>query len=324
MEESKNTFIQLMKKANPKMTDTTINHHINRIRYLKKVLSDGEFEDYDSNFLDNKPQNIIKTIYNKWNNNQTRKTYIYTCVSASKAYNLDDKIINYYKEEYNKIYNVVEEQYNSKQPSEKQKNNMVDLSEIDKLLKNLKKRINFLYETKTDFKTKDVKEVREYILLLIYRNFRFRNDLKDMRFLLVDEKEEYEDLFNDGRNYLIYDMFEEEMFFLINEYKTKNVYGTKRIDIPNNIAKELNKYMQINPTPYVIFNQKLNPASSHEITMLLSLITKKYFGKSITSTMFNVIVSSDKYSEQEKERIKDSIERGQSLSVQHKYIKIQQ
>jgi len=324
MEDSKNTFIQLMKGANPKMTDTTINHHVNRIRYLKKVLSDGEFEDYDANFLDNKPKNIIKSIYNKWNNNQTRKTYIYTCVSASKAYNLDDKIINYYKDEYNKIYNVVEDQYNSKEPSEKQKNNMVKLDDIDKLLKNLKKKVDLLFELKSKFTLNDVKKVREYILLLIYRNFRFRNDLSDMRYLLVDEVEEYKELYNDGRNYLIYDMFEEEMFFLINEYKTKNNYGTKKIMIPNIIAKELKRYMEINPTPYLIFNQKLKPANSHELTILLSLITKKYFDKSITSTMFNVIISSEKFSKEEKERIKDSQERGQSLSVQHKYIKIQQ
>jgi hypothetical protein len=323
MEDSKNTFIQLMIKSNPKMTDTTINHHINRIRYLKKVLSDGEFEDYDANFLDNKPQNIIKSIYNKWNNNQTRKTYIYTCVSASKAYNLNDKIINYYKDEYNKIYNVVEEQYNSKEPSEKQKNNMVKLDDIDKLLKNLKKKVDLLFEVKSKFTLNDVKKVREYILLLIYRNFRFRNDLSDMRYLLVDEVEEYEELYNDGRNYLIYDMFEEEMFFLINEYKTKNNYGTKKIIINNIIAKELKRYMEINPTPYLIFNQKQKPATSHELTILLSLITKKYFDKSITSTMFNVIISSEKFSKEEKERIEDAKQRGHSLSVQHKYIKIQ-
>lgn len=324
MENSKEQFINIMKKSNKDMSITTINHHVNRIRMIKKVVSDGEFADYDGEFLDHKPQNVIKSIYNKWDNNQTRKTYIYTCVSVSQAYKLNNKVIKYYKDEYNKVYRLVADHYESKTLSKKQEKNFINIKEIDSLIKKLEKDVDLLFEITTNWTISKIKKVREFILLLIYRNFRFRNDVADMKYFILDDELDIELLRDDGNNYLVIDEIDDTMYFLINVYKTKKTYGTKKIMISGHIEFEISRYINIlnkKKINHLIFNQSLNGATSHELTMLLSLITKKYFNKSITSTMFNNIIETAKFGKEERERVKDAKERGQSLNIQHSYIK---
>lgn len=323
MENSKDNTISIIKEYYPNMSDVTIGHHIARIRMIKKVISDGDFEDFDAEFLDNNPKNIVKAINDKWANPQTSRTYLYTCVTMARALNMDQKIIDIYYNARDIDEKKVKKHYDSKEFSDKQNKNYTQLYKINNVISNLKKKIDILFRDTKIWILPKIKQVREYIILLIYQNFRFRNDIANMKYMIMENEIEIDDLYDDDANYLVYDEEQEEMFFLINVYKTNKIYGTKKVMIPPSIEFELTRYMAINKTPFVVFNNSGLAATSHELTILLSLITKKYFnGKSITSTMFNVIVETTKFSLQEKERMKHARERGQSLEVQHKYIKV--
>ena len=81
--------------------------------------------------------------------------------------------------------------------------------------------------------------------------------------------------------------------FVINNYKTSQVYGTHEIEVPRKLRTILKKWLQINPTDYVLFNSQHNPLTPSEIAHRLNSI----FNKQISTSMLRHIYLTSYYAE---------------------------
>lgn len=79
--------------------------------------------------------------------------------------------------------------------------------------------------------------------------------------------------------------------FVFNDYKTKSTYGQQVIKCPKELLSILKKWMDINPTDYLLFDTKFHQLTSPQFTHKLNAI----FGKGIGSSQMRKTFLSDKF-----------------------------
>jgi len=288
-----------IKKSRPNLKTNTIKQYEIHLNKLKKMF---ESDNYD--FL-SKPEDVMSKI--SANHYTSQRNTLNAVIILLMALNHDeryDKLIEEYQKIRDKLNDKYLEDQSSGKISEKQKNNFVELNEIENMLNKMAGEIK-----DQGIKKKETLNSKEKELLMVYTIYYFlkryplRNDLSGMKYIT---KTAYNKLSEDEKkagNFMVNE--KNKMTAILNEYKTSKKYGEKKIHIDKDIEKILRMYIRKTDKKLgdVLFVSSTgNPLSRNALSQLLIKTSKKYLGKSISTTMMRKIVVSDKFGDMAKEQ----------------------
>ena len=107
--------------------------------------------------------------------------------------------------------------------------------------------------------------------------------------------------------------------FVFNNYKTSKTYGKQVVQIPVALKNIIKKWISINPTDYLLFDNKMNKLNSTTLIYKLN----KIFGKKISVNALRHSYLSSKYNltiKINKEIKKDMTDMGTSMMQSKTYI----
>jgi len=299
-----------IQKARPKLKPNTVKQYEVQLKRLQDL-----FETNSWNFLSD-----FDSVKDKISDKHftTRRNYYNSIIVLLMALNHDKEYDDLIKE-YVTIRDSLNQKYSEEQISgkisEKQKDNFVELGEIQKMLSQMENEIK-----KERIKKKEKLTKNDLELLTAYTLFSFlvrlptRNDMAEMKLI---SKAEYNKLSeNQETNYLVRE--KSKIFILLTNYKTNKTYGNKIIDVPKDLEKILRMYIKLTKTnngEVVFRNFNGEPINRNAISQLLIKTSKHYLDKSISSTMIRKIVLSDKFADSNKEKKEMSHITGHDIST---------
>jgi len=299
----------LIKEARPNIKDSTIKMYIGNLMKLMKI-----FNEDNLNFLKDIDQVKEKLSEKHFTTQRNYYNSIIIYLMAKK----DKKIV----EEYNDIRDELNKKYvddnSSGVISDKQKNNFVELSEINKMIKDISNDLSIpKLKKKSSISKKEENLLMVYVILNILIRIPLRNDLSNMILL---KKTQYNKLSNkdkEDNNYLV--MEKGLLKFILNDYKTSKKYKEKILNIPKDLEKILRMY--IKRMDFKV-NDIIFPLSRNGLSQLLIKTSKKYLNKSISTTMLRKIVASDLLSDVKKAEKELSKKMGTDIdTIKNVYVK---
>ena len=316
---TKENLIETIQKSRPKAKETTIKMYVSNLMKLMKL-----FEKDNLKFL-NKPEDIsdkLSDLHYTTQRNYYNSIIVYLMSITEEAE--EDKTI----QEYNSLRDDLNKKYEEEQAtgtiSDKQKANFVDISEVNKMIETMGQEIKAKgIKKKEDLSPKDKALLQVYIIFNIYTRIPLRNDISGME---VINKRAYNKLSESEKkenNYLVVN--KNQMFFVLNKFKTSSKYEELKIDIPKDLEKLLRIYIRINGMGVLFKSSTGKALSRNALSQLLIKTSKKYMDKSISTTMLRKIYLSSKYSKVKEEMEKDAAVMGHSVGVQQSvYVKKEQ
>lgn len=270
-----------IKKSRPNIKDSTIKMYEGNLLKLKKM-----FETDDFKFLKDigKVQDKLKDKHFT-----TQRNYYNSIIILLMALGGDKELIDKYNEIRDELNAKYLENQQSGVISDKQKENFISIDELRNLISKIKDDLNIPKLKKKDTLTaKEKKLLMVYLILSILIENPMRNDLSQMKIISKKVYNNLSDKEKEDNNYLV--MEKTSLKFILNDYKTSKKYAEKIIQISKPLEKIIRMYMRINKlkTGDILF-----PLSRNAISQLLIKTSKKYIGKSISTTMIRKIVASD-------------------------------
>ena len=183
-----------------------------------------------------------------------------------------------------------------------QKENWLDTDFLQKKLEEYKKNAELLYRKKTLTQI-DLQAIQNYILLVMYSGEyippRRAKDFVDFRISEINQNED---------NYL------EKGELVFNSYKTASTYGQQRVQIPIKMRNRLKKWINVNPTKFLLFDKNQAPLTSVKLNQRLNKI---FDNKKISVNALRHTFLTDKYAD----ITNDLSDIGTSMNMATTYIK---
>ena len=314
------TFIETIRKEigeKRKLRPSSINAYVGNINKLHKLMFDTEIKDLD--FLKDKKK-VMETIENK--KLSTRKTYLASIVVTLMAFDKDDKLISYYRDEMEDLAKKFNADMEEQNKSDTQDKNWVSLEALRKVMRKYRNELNEkgIFK-KEELTNKEFDLLQKWIVSSLYildDNPPLRNDYimdvisnKDYEKLTDDEKRE--------KNYLVIKSRNNKSFSL-GEYKTSGKYGTKLIPVGKKLNSALNIWLKFNKTGHLLLNSKREPMTANGLTKYLQKVFAPT-GKNISSSMIRHIFISEKFPAQNKEKDELADKMAHSVNQQTLYSK---
>jgi hypothetical protein len=190
-----------------------------------------------------------------------------------------------------------------------QKENWITGDGIQEIYSELKTNADALYKKKS-LTPSDLQQIQNYIIMSllggIYVPPRRSKDFVDFFIKGVDKSK---------HNFL------DKNKMVFNSYKTAKTYGQQSVEIPKELKSILTKWIKVNPTEYLLFDQNMNQLSSVKLNQRMN----KIFGKKISVNQMRHTYLTDKYaktSEESKALSKDLDAMGSSKNMADTYIKL--
>jgi len=288
-----------IQKARPKLKPNTVKQYEIQLRRLQKMFDTNGW-DFLKN-VDSLKEKLSDKHFTTSRNYYNSIIVLLMALNHDKAH--DDLIAKYVKIRDSLNEKYVEEQSSGK-ISEKQKNNFVELSEIQKMIKTMENEIKKEKIKKKEKLTKnDLELLTGYTLFSFLIRLPTRNDMSGMQLIGKTQYNKLSDKQKEDTNYLVRE--KSKMFLVLNEYKTSAKYGEKKIDVPKDLEKILRMYLRLtkkNNGDIIFTNFKGEPISRNGISQLLIKTSKHYLDKSISTTLMRKIVVSDKFCDVNKEK----------------------
>jgi hypothetical protein len=199
-----------------------------------------------------------------------------------------------HRDKFNDQYMEIQQ---TKEPSAKQAQNWVPLSEIRELIDEYDEHAKLL-RNHADINLKDKVAMQDRFMLHFWTTYPMRNDLHDTRVITKRVFNALDQVDKDNNNYIIVG---KEVVLSIGNYKTRKKYGVKKIPIEEKpVLKAMKQWLSVSPnSEYILVNVKDGtPMSSLHITQNLTRIFKKHFNKSVGSTLLRHIVLTEKFGKQ--------------------------
>jgi len=230
-----------------------------------------------------------------------RKTVLSALVILTDKKDYRDQMLN-------DIQSYNEEQH-KQEKSEKQNESWVDSSDIKNIIDHISKEINHIYK-KDALTMGDLQTIQNYIILCllggIYIPPRRSKDYVDFKISEISKTKD---------NYL------NKNKLIFNSYKTAKTYGQQEITAPPELLKILRKWIKINPTDYLLFDNNKQQLSNVKLNQRLN----KIFGnKKVGCNQLRHTYLSDKYQSTIKannDMAKDLSDMGSSIIQEKIYIK---
>jgi integrase len=268
---------EIIKKYRPTSKDITIDNHVRHIKIL--------FEHYGGKktlleYLSN-TKKVIKDLEDKYPKISTRSSYICSIFVYLRAVEADQKVIDYYYQKFIEMKKELKEIDEKNEKSEKEEKNWVSQLEIKQKIEDLKKSFG---------KSRDLFDTyQQYLVLNLYFLIPpLRND-----FARVEVFKKFDEKFTGNSINL------NTKQLILKEYKTAKTYGTKTIDLPEELIKIIKKWISIREKIHpvlkgrreLLFNLKLTPMNGINLTIYLN----KIFGRKVSSTMLRKSYLSDRF-----------------------------
>ena len=313
---TKENLAETIKKSRPNAKDSTIKMYVSNLMKLMKL-----FEKDNLKFL-NKPQDISDKLSDL--HYTTQRNYYNAIIVYLMSIEEDEDILK----EYNDLRDDLNKKYEDEQAtgtiSDKQKDNFVDISEVNKMIEKMAEEIKEKkIKKKEDLTAKDKALLQVYIIYNIYTRIPLRNDISGMEVINKRAYNKLSESEKKEKNFLVIN--KNKMFFVINKFKTQSKYQELNIDIPKDLEKLLRLYIRINGMGVLFKSSTGKPLSRNALSQLLIKTSKKYMGKSISTTMLRKIYLSSKYAKVKEEMEKDAKVMGHSVGMQQSvYVKKEQ
>jgi integrase len=287
---------EYINKKRPTLSASSINTYCSILKNLyKRVYGDDKYElsKFDEptktiEHLEGMPPNKRKTILSA--------LVIITDNGKYRELMMDD-VKNYNKE------------IDTQTKSETQKENWVSADQIKEIYDEFRSNADLLYKKKNLTPT-DLQNIQQYIILAllsgIYIPPRRAKDFVD--FMITDADKQKD-------NYLE----KNKMYF--NSYKTAKTYGQQTVVVPPALLKIIKKWIAINPTTFLLFDNNLHKLSSVKLNQR---INKIFDGKKVSVNNFRHTFLTDKFGHTiEQKKIIDNTmeEMGSSANMLDTYVK---
>ena len=304
-----------IKKARPSLKPNTIKQYEINLTKLKKL-----FDSEDYTFL-NEPDKVMdKLSYLHYTSQRNMLNAIIVLLMALNADKKYDKLLEEYgskRDAFNSDY--VDSQKDGK-ISDKQAPNFTTTEELYKMINRMGDDLK-LAKDKDNLSIKEKSLLQAFILFNIYVRLPMRNDVAGM---IAINKRTYNKLSADDKendNYLV--VGKDNMFFVLNKYKTSKKYEELKIEIPADLKKVLRYYLKINGMGVLFVSSNGEPINRNGLTQLLIRYSQKYMdGKKISTTILRKVYLSSKYSDVKDEMAKDAKMMGNSVGTQQSvYVK---
>jgi len=316
------TFIEEIKKEiNEKrdLRESSLKAYASNMNKLHKLMFDKEIQNLD--FLKNKKE-VMKTIENK--KLSTRKTYLAAIVVTLMAFDKNEDLIKYYRDEMEDLAKQFSANMEEQKKSETQDKNWVSLSALRKVMRKYRNELNqkgIFKKEPNDLTNKEFDLLQKWIVASLYildENPPLRNDY----IMTVISNKEYDKLSEkeiENNNYMVVKSRNNKMFSL-GEYKTSGKYGTKIIPVGKKLNSALNIWLKFNTSGHLLLNSKKEPMTANGLTKYLQK-TFAVTGKNISSSMIRHIFISDKFPAQNKEKEEVAEKMAHSVNQQTLYSK---
>ncbi len=279
---------------------------------LKKLNHNEEIEDL--NFLDDK-KHIIEKI--ELLALPTQKNYLTAILVALQTQKNKEKLIEFYKEVLDKKNEKYSNFIKQNKKTEKQEMNWTTMKDLNLIRKQYEKKIKeFEIKDKETLNNKNLNMLQEYLISALYTlKAPIRLDYAPMEIIKkrkdIEEDKNY--LLNIGRN---------KKKFIIQEFKTKNKYGTQEIDIPPKLNTIINMWLKHNKTNSFLLNSRGGNLTANGLGKLITK-TFKGTGKNITLNLLrHIFISENVDLEAVKHNKKLAEEMLHSEGMQEDYAKI--
>ena len=299
-----------IQKSRPTLKTNTIKQYEINLNKLKKIFDTDSY-----NFLE-KPNNVMDKIshlhYTSQRNHLNAIIVLLSALNTNEKY---DKLL----EEYGKIRDELNDKYSEEQKSgvisEKQSKNFTTIEEVYKMIDKMGEELKPIKKkTKDQMISREKALLQVYTLFNIYSRMPMRNDVAGMEAI---QKRTYNKLSEEEKkekNYLVVE--KSNLFFVLNKYKTAKKYEELKLPIEDKqLRKLLRYYIKINGLGVLFKSSTGNPLTRNALTQLLIKTSKKYMGKSISTTLLRKIYLSSKYGDMKKELEKDNKVMGHSTGV---------
>ena len=257
-----------IKSKRPKLTDSSINTYASILRNVYKKVFSADTSDMDMKKFD-QTDKVIDFLKDVPSNK--RKTILSALVIIT-----DDKK---YRDLMMSDIKVYDDDTSKQEKTEGQKENWVDVEAVKAVVEKLRKDAELLYKKET-LTMNDLQQIQNYVIICLasglYTPPRRSKDLVDWKIKNIDKEKD---------NYL------DKWAIHYNSYKTAKTYGEQTVNIPTVLKGILNKWIKINPTDWLIFDNNKNPLTAVKLNQRLN----KLFGKKVSINLLRHSFLTDKY-----------------------------
>ena len=301
----------LIKEAKPNIKENTLKTYEANLNKLKEM-----FETDDYSFLKDVDK-VMEKLEDK--HFTTIRNYLNSIIILLLALNHEEKyekLLKEYQEKRDELNSQYQDQDNK--ISDKQSPNFVPLKDIVEMINKMGDDLKGF--KKKELSAKDKMLLQIYIIYQIHIRLPLRNDLAQMEAITKREYNKLSAEDKKAKNWLIVE--KGKMFMSLNKFKTQSKYEELKFDVPKDLEKLLRSYLKINGMGVMFKTSTGKQLSRNQLSQLLIKYSKKYIGKSISTTMLRKIVLSDKFGKLKKEQEEMSKVTGHSVSTMNQvYIK---
>lgn len=286
------------------------------LRNLEKLNDDLPLKNF--NFLKDE-KNIISKL-NDYKDN-TKRGYLISITATLSA--VKDKFKALY-EKYLKLMVDLSNQIKKKPTQEMtdtQKENWLKWDEVVKKFNDIKIKVDSFINHK-EINESQYNLLLSYVILALYI---YNPPRRNLDYQIMNIVKKYDNSFSSDKNYLSYDDNE----FIFNVFKTAKREGQVKTDINENLKHVINQYLKFHPLikgkklikssnfPFLVYFNGNQLITVNAITRILN----KLFEKNIGSSMLRHIYLTNKYGEDNNEKLKDAKAMSHSVDTQKTYIK---
>lgn len=261
-----------------KLSDNTIQNYVNRLNKISKIITKNNWDGNDKFLYDF--DDVKEKL--KATNLKALKDYVSPIVKYLRQKGADNSLILKYQGLLAEFKNQETKIRGENKASQKQEDNSMSMDHINKKID------DFIPKTNTEL-------LYKLLLVLYFQNNEFTPRLEDIPLMkLANVKKKVGDL-NKEYNYVLLSG-ETPKEIIMNNYKTKQTYGSVRFPIPDNVRDILKQYITaFNKTngDFLILNTKQEPYLIQTFSNLLSNATEKILGKTMTPNLIRRIKITD-------------------------------
>ncbi len=277
--------------ARPSLKTNTIKQYESNLNKLKKM-----FETDNWDFLDN-PEKVEEKIshlhFTSRRNHYNAIIVLLMALNSDKKY---DKLIEKYDEMRNELNDLYNKQ--SSKISDKQSKNFASMEEINEMIAKVGEELKEMkLKQKESLTKKEMALLQFFVLVNLYKHIPLRNDVSYMEAIRPSDLKKLSKEEQTAKNWLL--MEKNKLTIILNNYKSDKTYGQKKIPIEDKELKRLlNYFIKVNGGKGVLFKSSTGaPLSPNALTQFFLKFTKKYMGKSVSTTLMRKAVASHHFGE---------------------------
>jgi hypothetical protein len=275
-------FKNMKTRKDKPLSEISIKNYIAKLNTLSRLVDNKDYEDHKF-LLD--PEKVIDLI--KHSNLRSKKDYVTPIIKVLENEKVDADIIKKYKNNLSD-HKVEEdkERGENKLRKEKDKDNVMSVSEINKKIDE--------YKIDKDGKIDPNRLVYKLIVCFYFRsNVVLRNDLPLFK-IATSKKKDY----NEKYNYIVFKGNEPDKI-IMNQYKTSPTYGKQTFDITSDLKELLKIYCKIfkkEAGDYLFSNGKDKEINKSTFLRYIEKSMVEVLGKPLNIDLIRSILISDFYS----------------------------